>query len=183
MLFQAFSSSWSEILALEVYIKIWYMDSRILRIPTSEIKWNTILSEPVQDWKKIYIIPLKCCLSTKLRYFQFRILHRILGVNKYLHSIGISDSNLCTFCSSSVESISHLFWECPVTHQFIQDLQTSILNNEVLLNKNAFLFGFPDGRRSSFNFVILYAKYFIFTAKCKQERLSINSFKNMLKRV
>ena len=133
--------------------------------------------------EKMYIIPLKCCLSTKLRYFQFRILHRILGVNKYLHSIGISDSNLCTFCSSSVESISHLFWECPVTHQFIQDLQTSILNNEVLLNKNAFLFGFPDGRRSSFNFVILYAKYFIFTAKCKQERLSLNSFKNMLKRV
>ena len=126
---------------------------------------------------------MKCCLSTKLCYFQFRILHRILGENKYLHAVGISNSNLCTFCSSSVETISHLFWECNVTHQFIQDMQTTILNNEVLFNRNTFLFGFPEGRQSSLNFVILYAKYFIFTAKYKQERLSLNSFKNMLKLV
>ena len=106
---------------------------------------------------------MKCC------YFQFRILHRILG---------ISDYNSCTFCSSSVESISHLFWESSVTHQFIQDMQTSIRNNEVLFNKNAFLFCFPDGRRSSFNFVTLCTKYFISTAICKQDRLSLNYVKN-----
>ena len=154
---------------------------KLFKAPTSQIKWASILNVPV-NWNKLYMIPFKCCLSTKLRYFQFKLFNRILGVNKHLYNMGLSDSNLCTFCSSSVESISHLFWDCPIPQQFIQNFQTSILNNEVNLNKNLFLFGCPDVQYSTVNRFILHAKYFIFSTRCKGDRLSFSSFKNILKR-
>ena len=52
----------------------------------------------------------------------------------------------------------------------------------MLLNKNCFLFGFPDGTQYIFNLVILYAKHSIFSAKYLRERLSLDYFKKMLKR-
>ena len=51
-------------------------------------------------------------MSTKLRYFQFKILHIYLAVNKLLPQIGIVDSNLCSFCKSEKEDIQHFFWDC-----------------------------------------------------------------------
>ena len=36
--------------------------------------------------------------DTTLRWFQYRISHRILATNEYLFKIKIKDSKLCTFC-------------------------------------------------------------------------------------
>ena len=49
---------------------------------------------------------------------------------------------------------------------------TSVKDQAETSNKN---------QQSIFKFVILYAKHYIFSAKCKRERLSLNSFKKMLK--
>ena len=100
---------------------------KLLQVPKSLEKWNLILPEPVTDWTKIYTIPFKSSLSTKLRYFQFKILHNTLGVNKLLKKIGLSDSDLCTFCSVATETISHLFWECPFTRRFLGEFQRNVL--------------------------------------------------------
>ena len=153
---------------------------KFFQVPVSQTKWNSILQEPVIDWKIFYIIPFKCSLSTKLRYFQFKILHNVLGVNKYLKTVGISNSDLCTFCAIDTESISHLFWECPSTQRFLLDFQRHTLNNKFILTHNNFIFGIPTGIHSSYNFVILYAKYYIFSARCKRSTLSLASFKKII---
>ena len=50
--------------------------------------------------------------DTTLRWFQYRISHRILATNEYLFKIKIKDSKLCTFCNIEPESLIHLFVEC-----------------------------------------------------------------------
>ena len=60
-------------------------------------------------------------MSTYLIYLHFRIFHRIYATNEYLANIEIIRSSACSFCANSVESILHLFWQCPVTQTFIRE--------------------------------------------------------------
>ena len=60
--------------------------------------------------------------SVYLIYLHYRIITRTITTNKYLHALQLADSNTCTFCKSAVERIRHLFWECPVTQTFIQNI-------------------------------------------------------------
>ena len=50
------------------------------------------------DWEKIYLLPFKTTLHTKLREFQYKILNRILYTNVMLFKFKIVDSPLCYFC-------------------------------------------------------------------------------------
>ena len=154
---------------------------KVFKTPSCEDKWVTIIDGFSFNWKQIYMVPIRSCLSTDLRYFQYKLLHRLLGVNKYLLTIGRSDTDMCTFCSASVETISHLFWECHVTSKFIKEVKSTLIGDDIVLNKTDFLFGFLTREHNKFNFLILYAKYYIFTTKYKNNVLSLSNFKNMLK--
>ena len=155
---------------------------KIFQSPKSEQKWLEILKENI-DFSVIYMIPFKATLNQRLRYFQFRILHRILGVNKLLSDMGISDNNICSLCSKSVETISHLFWECNVTKEFILQLQTAVLTGNISITKQLFLFGSNDVILKDYNFIFLYAKYFIFMAKDKTASLYLPSFCKMMQQI
>ena len=95
--------------------------------------------------------------------------------------MGLIESNLCSFCSLAVETIPHLFWDCPVTHRFIVDLQTYVLDN-ISIDCNAFLFGSVKLTRYV-NFVLIYAKYFIYSVKTMERILDINLFKHSLEQI
>ena len=56
--------------------------------------------------------------DTKLRNFQFKLLHHILPNNKLLHKMGIKNSALCNFCNQEEDSILHYLWGCPVAKRF-----------------------------------------------------------------
>ena len=69
------------------------------------------------DWESIYLLPRICILSTILRNFQFKFLHRRTATicfpfNKF------SESNLCCFFQTAQEMLLHLYWECPITEAF-----------------------------------------------------------------
>ena len=140
------------------------MVDKIFQPPKSEQKWLEITNENL-DWSTIYIIPFKVTLNQRLRYFQFRILHRIIGVNKLLFDMGIASNNKCSLCSESIETISHLFWECNITKKFILQIQNSMLNDKIRITKQLFLFGSNDVTLKEYNYIFLYAKYFIFTVR------------------
>ena len=101
------------------------VDKKFQRLK-SEQKWLEITNENI-NWSTVYIIPCKVTLNQRLRHFQFRILHRILGVNKLLSDMGIPTNYRCSLCSDSIETISHLFWECNITKEFILQIQNVIL--------------------------------------------------------
>ena len=64
------------------------------------------------DWQKIYLLPFKTTLDTKLREFQYKILNRILYTNKILFEFKKVDSPLYEFCEKELETIEHLFFHC-----------------------------------------------------------------------
>ncbi len=43
----------------------------------------------------------------------FKFLYRIVPTEKFLHTVGISDSPNCFFCNGETETLVHLFWHCP----------------------------------------------------------------------
>ena len=85
------------------------------------------------DWKQAYIFPFSATSGIVLRSFQFKILHRILPTNKHLFTCKLKNSNLCDFCSSSIETIEHIFWECPITQDMGSQLVTFFNNRCILI--------------------------------------------------
>ena len=47
--------------------------------------------------------------SSKLQWFQYRIIHRILGTNSLLYKINQKPNDKCSFCLKEVETIEHIF--------------------------------------------------------------------------
>ena len=46
------------------------------------------------SWKTIYLLPRLCTISTNIRNFQFKFLHRCVAMNTFLFKVGISDTAL-----------------------------------------------------------------------------------------
>ena len=88
------------------------------------LKWNSDLNlelqttEFLEEFTKLY----KATISTTLRSFQYRFLHRVVKTNTFAYKIGVTNSPLCTFCEAQDESLLRLFYECPVTNLFLHDV-------------------------------------------------------------
>jgi hypothetical protein len=63
-------------------------------------------------WETICTIPFTSTQDTKIRWFQFSLMHRMLATNVYLSEIKITSDKLCTFCKQHDETIGHLFCKC-----------------------------------------------------------------------
>ena len=116
-------------------------------IPTAVSHWNGIFTG--LQWNKIFLNNFSVTRDTQLRWFQSRLLHRILPTNKYLHTCNIADSPLCTFCQLENETISHLFWHCHHVQTFWAQLLSLIHEKCTNCDRLAFsekliLFGWND---------------------------------------
>ena len=78
---------------------------------TTQSKWGKDCNKEDLRWEKIYSNPFECSNSSKLRNFQFKLLHRRIATNSFLQKLGIKDTNLCTFCMKETETLTHLFWK------------------------------------------------------------------------
>ena len=85
--------------------------SKIEIITTAQLKYAGKYNYQL-DWREIYCIPFRVTVDSRSREFQFKVLHRYLATNKFLHKIGLVPSFLCTFCERESESIEHLSIEC-----------------------------------------------------------------------
>ena len=119
--------------------------SKISSIPTAQKKYNEAFSTHTSqlDWEKIYLLPFKTTLDTKLREFQYKILSRILYTNKMLFKFKKVDSPLGDFCEKELETIEHLFFHCTKVRTFWDDLKVVLnsLNITVRLDIKAVLLG------------------------------------------
>ena len=74
------------------------------------------------NWGKIFCKPILTTKDTQLRWFQFRILHRLLPTGRYLYSRHLTETPMCDFCSHEEETLLHLFRECPAVQSFWSDV-------------------------------------------------------------
>ena len=65
--------------------------------------------------------------DTGLIWFALRIIHRIIGTKVYLNKLKISDDKYCSICLHEPESITHLFFDCPLVARIWSSLSFWIL--------------------------------------------------------
>ena len=159
-----------------------YLDNKMPTI-TFE-KWGTELNlGPNFCWKRILTLPFALVKDTNLRWFQFRILHRILGTNSLLCKMGLKNDNKCSFCSREKETIKHLFWDCEYAQDFWDTVKLLLVDNcgleHVTFNECDILFGNPKSD-DVLNKIILWGKKNIFRSKCEGKLPSFNTFQRLL---
>jgi hypothetical protein len=63
------------------------------------------------------------------KWFQIRIVHRIIATNVILKEMGVTTSDKCSFCNPWLkDSIVHLLWNCDIVKIFWQSFETSWIN-------------------------------------------------------
>ena len=148
-------------------------------IPSCVKKWEAEFSCELY-WNKIFLLPFKSVKHSKLQYFQYRFVHRILAVNNFLFKIGLVDSLLCTFCGMCEETLSHLFWECPISISFLSEAVNYTINSDVALTKEVVFFGDLGIISSPFNFFMIHAKNYIYACRVKKSLPQLNHFQRVL---
>ena len=126
-----------------------------------------------------------CTVDVKLRNFNNKYLMRIVPNHKYLFKCRLAPSVLCDFCSRNEETNVHLFWQCWYVQDFWSKIQEILNANniDISLSYLYVCFGVTFGnnlKHSVFNFIILLAKYYIFSSKYKQQIPNINGFLSIL---
>ncbi len=87
-------------------IQNYQSDPKCLKALTKE--FPGLKSVENKTWKRIFNTPFIVLRDTKLQSFQYRIIHKIIPCNKWLHTIKIKKDNICNFCSE-VDDIIHFF--------------------------------------------------------------------------
>ena len=153
--------------------------------PTSYFQWESYYYFADFDWELINKIPYDCTSETFLQSFQYKIIHRYFPCKYNLNVWKIESNNLCDHCNA-IDTLSHYFAKCPRVELFWGYLKKWFLRNfEFVINFTPLdiLLGIPNFDRNVdidiLNFVILYAKYFIYT--CKKFNVSIDLYKFLVK--
>ena len=131
------------------------------------------------SFKKLYA----ASVSTRVRYFQFKLIHRILGNNEKLFRWGIKSNNMCDLCDNDVETYVHLFCDCPKVKPFWRDVQIWILNEtgaSVDLSSKEILLGTPETLPPIYDLFNMIAKMYIYSCKINNSQPSIQGFTNRL---
>ena len=113
-------------------------------------KWANKFDLGVDMCKKIFRLPFIIRKISKLQWFQTRINHRILGTNRSLSKMKITQSPLCSFCKETDETIGLLFWECDHVQSLLQSIDNycmDILASSFNVQKQDFILGDVKGVR------------------------------------
>jgi hypothetical protein len=62
--------------------------------------------------------------DSKLKKFQYKLLHKALPTNTFLVKIEIKNSDICNFCKNASDSILHYIWLCPIVKLFWNRIKT-----------------------------------------------------------
>ena len=155
----------------------------------SQEKWSADCSlqcSKTIDWEMAYKLPFSCTKATKLIIFQFKLLHRRLATNDFLHKIGIREDDICTFCRTEKESLFHLFWSCSETSCFWQGFMKWLAENQIKLKSEIFTPDIIIGLRSDTlsntkqYFYFLVARYYIWSCRIKEVLPKIERFPSFL---
>lgn len=71
--------------------------SRNVFKPKALVKWKNSFLGNALKWRFIFTSRFVVVRDIKIQNFQFRHLHRIIGINKFLFHIKIKDSPFCSF--------------------------------------------------------------------------------------
>ena len=123
---------------------------------------------------RIFILPLlglQEILNFKIFSSNFPIW--ITATNSFLFKCGLKETELCTFCTETKESLLHLFWD--FWFSSVNVFENCGLNMQYINAPNIIL-GImnPLDPDSTNNQVILILKYYLYICRCLGDKPSIN---------
>ena len=155
-------------------------DKRKTKPTENEEKWKEILGSQNLNFKAYYNILTKI-KDTNLCYFQFKVLNRIIGTNRYSFLCRYTQSDKCSFCDQEIETIKHLFFDCRISKSLWQEVFDNfrILNSfpNVILNAELVILGYTgeiSEKAVGLNHLIILIKKFIF--RCKMQNREPNFY-------
>ena len=148
-------------------------------------KWGQNLSINNERWKMVFGLSRKICKETKLKEFQFKLIHRILATKKELFRYGFSTDDECYYCGEK-DSIDHTFIHCSFTKVLTQKVIlwfNTTYNSSISPSTEELLFGIlknADENNShiirKFNYTSLFLHYYIFSNKINNKPITIYDF-------
>ena len=148
-------------------------------------KWKEEIPEIDKDlWTNYFLLAKKSTTDTRIQYFQYKVLLRILTTNSKLFQYKMRANDLCTFCNEHQESIIHLLWECTYSQEVWKKSIDWILNKtgiHIVLNRLNIIVGIVE-QKASINCLILWGKYYLFCCKCKEKKPKYEELKEIIKK-
>ncbi len=147
------------------------------------VKWNENLNLDLDKnaWHYIFQNLYATSMSTQLRALQYKILHRILATNRMLHIWGILDHEMCSFCKTEIETLTHLFYHCDIVKRFWARVKAYTFENfhiDLDFSINDIMLGnFDDNTEGKYyDMLIITGKWTIFQCKAAGCNPSIEYF-------
>ena len=115
------------------------------------------------NWSNIY--------NVNIKWFQMRIMHRIIETNVMLKEMGVINNNKCSFCliaKDTANSSGHAFW--------------SYWKRNILPATDLILFGIDDNIKTEnvLDLILLLAKLYLYKSKKEKQTLNYLPFPSML---
>ena len=149
------------------------------------LKWERHLDyiPEISIMRKYNIMIFRFTQDIRLRYFQYKILNRILFLNKQLFKMKIVNDDKCTFCGKELEDIVHFFYKCEISRKIWNETTNWIYERtqvRIEFTLENIIFGFEDKRNDALNCIVTLIKQQMFIYKLNNK---IPSFNIMTKRV
>ena len=141
-----------------------YMREHELQIVISDAKW-----------KKINLDVTKVSLSTKLRYFHYRLLNRHITTN-VKRSKYKDISSMCTFCNTVYETVNNLFYTCIKVSRLRTSLERWIkyfFGIELKITEPmTFLLNYTGAEQPLIKTMLMVFNQYVSATKCYKKELS-----------
>ena len=149
-----------------------------------ELKWETSFGTTENiDWKLVNRNIFSSTLDSRLHWFQFRIVHRIIATNKFLNYIKVRNDPLCTFCKAETETIEHLFFHCHFVSSVWGNFESWIkekTNIEISITLFDAIFLKYGKKFKALNLLIIIIKSYIYQKRLKDSTLNFEEVKQLL---
>ena len=151
---------------------------------TVKVIWENELKEEIDRrlWEGSFDNTARITISTKLRIFQYQVIHKIITTNvrRAKYTVGLSPK--CTFCFSQNETILHLLYECEYSRKVWKALEKWLMyyfKVKVKLTPLQIICNTVESQEKDMvNTCVLIMKRFIYVSKCYEK---IPEFINFLR--
>ena len=150
---------------------------------TGPKRWSEKLSLNKEVWTRTFKSLKNICKETKLREFQFKLIHRTIVTKKELFRFGIKTDDECLYCGDK-DSIEHSFIECVFTKLFMQnvlDWFNQVNECQISPSTEETLFGITASSLDTtiirkFNYTTLFMRHYIYSSKLNSLAICIQDF-------
>ena len=135
-----------------------------------------------EEIRKAFVMTKSVALETFVQCFQFKVLDDILF---RLQKIGRIQSDLCTFCQTSPETLEHFFYRYSFSTEFwnkFENFWLTVTRKQIKLDYINIILGILDQRSNLLNYLIILGKLYFWNCRKNKQVPLFLPFEDVVKR-